>query len=49
MATFDYIALDAQGKQTTGTVQASNEADAIQNLRQQNLYPTQVAKRRGKN
>lgn len=42
MATYNYIALDAQGKQTTGTVQATDEADAIQNLRQQNLYPTQV-------
>lgn len=42
MATFNYIALDAQGKQTTGTVQATNEADAIQSLRGQNLYPTQV-------
>ena len=35
MATFNYIALDAQGQQTTGTVQASDEADAIQNLRGQ--------------
>ncbi len=42
MATFNYIALDAQGKQTTGTVQADGEADAIQNLRSQNLFPTQV-------
>lgn len=42
MATYNYIALDAQGKQTTGTVQATDEADAIQNLRSQNLYPTQV-------
>ncbi len=42
MATYNYIALDAQGQQTTGTVQATNEADAIQDLRSQNLYPTQV-------
>ena len=42
MATFNYIALDAQGQQTTGTIQASDEAGAIQNLRTQNLYPTQV-------
>jgi len=42
MATFKYIALDAQGQQTTGTVQANDEASAIQNLRTQNLYPTQV-------
>lgn len=42
MATYNYIALDSQGQQTTGTIQAGDEAEAIQNLRQQNLYPTQV-------
>lgn len=42
MATYDYIALDAQGKQTTGTVQANSEAEAIQDLRNQSLFPTQV-------
>jgi len=42
MATYQYIALDSRGEQTTGTVQAGNEAEAIQKLRTQNLYPTQV-------
>ncbi len=42
MANFQYLALDAKGEQTTGSVQASSESDAIQQLRSQGLYPTQV-------
>ena len=42
MANFQYTALDAKGEQTTGTVPAASEADAIQQLRGQGLYPTQV-------
>ncbi|MEC8941598.1 MAG: type II secretion system F family protein, partial [Verrucomicrobiota bacterium] len=42
MANFQYIALDAKGDQTTGTVQAGAEADAVAQLRAQGLYPTQV-------
>lgn len=42
MANFQYIALDAKGEQTTGSVSAGSEPDAIQQLRSQGLYPTQV-------
>jgi len=42
MANFQYIALDAKGEQTTGSVPAGTEAEAIQQLRSQGLYPTQV-------
>lgn len=42
MANFQYIALDAKGEQTTGSVQAGSESDAIQQLRSKGLYPTQV-------
>lgn len=42
MANFEYIALDAKGEQTTGTIDAGSEAEAIQELRNQGLYPTQV-------
>lgn len=42
MANFQYIALDAKGEQTTGSVQGATESDAIQQLRAQGLYPTQV-------
>lgn len=42
MANFQYIALDAKGDQTTGTIQANTDADAIAQLRSNGLYPTQV-------
>lgn len=42
MATFEYIALDSRGQETTGTITASNEADAYQQLRGNGLYPTKV-------
>jgi type IV pilus assembly protein PilC len=42
MANFQYIALDAKGEQTTGSVEAESEADAVAQLRTQGLYPTQV-------
>lgn len=42
MANFQYIALDAKGEQTTGVVQANSDAEAVQQLRGQGLYPTQV-------
>ncbi|MBL9152833.1 MAG: type II secretion system F family protein [Verrucomicrobiales bacterium] len=43
MPTFEYIALDAKGEETTGSISASSEADAITQLRKSGLYPTQVA------
>jgi len=42
MANFQYSALDAKGEQTTGTVSATTEAEAIQQLRTKGLYPTQI-------
>ena len=42
MANFQYSALDSKGEQTTGTISAGTEADAIQQLRAQGLYPTQI-------
>lgn len=42
MANFQYIALDSRGEQTTGSLQANSEAEAISSLRGQGLYPTQV-------
>ena len=42
MANFQYTALDSKGIQATGTVSAASEAEAIQQLRSQGLYPTQV-------
>jgi type IV pilus assembly protein PilC len=42
MPNFTYAALDAKGEQTTGAVSANTEAEAIQQLRAQGLYPTQI-------
>jgi type IV pilus assembly protein PilC len=42
MANFQYSALDAKGEQTTGVVSAASEAEAVQKLRAQGLYPTQI-------
>ena len=42
MANFQYTALDGKGEQTTGVLSAANEAEAIQQLRAQGLYPTQL-------
>ena len=33
MANFEYIALDAKGSETTGSIKANDEADAISQLR----------------
>ncbi len=42
MANFQYSALDAKGEQTTGVVAAATEAEAIQQLRANGLYPTKI-------
>lgn len=42
MANFQYSALDARGEQTSGTLSAASEAEAIQQLRAKGLYPTQI-------
>lgn len=42
MPKFHYIALDQNGQETAGVIEAPNEADAIGQLRRSQLYPTQV-------
>ncbi len=42
MANFEYIALDAKGQETAGSIKANDEGDAIAQLRKSGLYPTQV-------
>ena len=42
MAQFQYQALDAKGAQTTGSIDAASDADAISQIRAKGLYPTQV-------
>jgi len=42
MPTFHYTALDQNGQETAGVIDAPNEADAVGQLRRGQLYPTQV-------
>lgn len=42
MPKFHYTALDQNGQETAGAIDAPNEADAIGQLRRGQLYPTQV-------
>lgn len=43
MPKFHYIALDQNGQETVGDLDAASEADAINQLRQSGYYPTSVA------
>jgi type IV pilus assembly protein PilC len=43
MPSFAYTALDARGQEVADTVEAANEQEAIQALRQAGYYPTSVA------
>ena len=43
MPKFHYIALDQNGQEVAGELDAASEAEAINLLRQSQLYPTQVA------
>ena len=42
MANFQYIALDSNWEQQTGVKQGNSDAEVIQALRAEGLYPTQV-------
>ncbi|MEM6911996.1 MAG: type II secretion system F family protein [Verrucomicrobiota bacterium] len=42
MPNFEYLAIDAKGEQTSGTLQAGSEAAAIAEIKKLNLYPTKV-------
>ncbi|WP_395748608.1 type II secretion system F family protein [Prosthecobacter sp.] len=43
MPTFHYIALDQNGQETTGDLEAASEADAMNQIRQSGLYLTNIA------
>ena len=42
MATFQYIAMDAQGKEQRGTVDAADRAQAIAAVRAAGLFPSAI-------
>ena len=45
MPTYNYVALDANGEEQMGALDAGTEADAIGQLRRTGLYPTQVVEK----
>lgn len=47
MAKFNYIAMDAAGKEVRGSVDASSQAQAIEQIRAQHLFPTAIGKAGG--
>ena len=47
MAKFNYIAMDAAGKEVRGSVEASSQAQAIAQIRAQNLFPTAIGQAGG--
>lgn len=48
MPTFTYEALNASGKQQKGSVEASNNEDAIQRIKTQGFFPTSVREQKAK-
>jgi type IV pilus assembly protein PilC len=42
MPKFSYIALDATGQEQKGTIDATNQTDAISNIREKGLFPTDI-------
>jgi type IV pilus assembly protein PilC len=48
MAVFAYEALDSTGKPTKGSVEAASNQEAIQQLKLQGFYPTNVKEQKGK-
>lgn len=42
MVNYQYVALDAKGEESTGVLPATSETEAIQILRSNGLYPTQI-------
>ncbi len=42
MPTFSYTAVDSRGKQANGTVEASDQNDAITQIRQLGYYPQRL-------
>lgn len=43
MPKFDYVALDARGQESRGTMDAASQNDVVLQLRQAGLFPTSVA------
>ena len=47
MARFQYTAMDSNGKERKGSVEAENEQEATQQLKQMGLFPTSLVINKG--
>ncbi len=48
MPKFNYVAMDGQGKEQKGVVDADNENDATSKLKEKGLFPTSISEDKGK-
>ena len=48
MANFQYTAMDSRGKESKGVIEADSEQDAVNNLKDQGLYPTSISEASGR-
>ena len=46
MAKFSYTAVDAQGKQANGVIEAADQTEAIAQIRQLGFYPQRLDEKR---
>ena len=42
MPKFQYVAMDAKGKETKGTIDVANQNEAIGRIKEMGLFPTKV-------
>ncbi len=42
MPTFSYVAMDAHGKETRGTLDVANQNEAIGRVKEMGLFPTKI-------
>ena len=47
MPKFNYVAMDARGKETKGTLEVANQNEAIGRIREMGFFPTKVVEDKG--
>ncbi len=47
MTTYSYAAVDAQGRETRGTIQVANQAEALQRIKEMGFFPMKITESRG--
>ena len=47
MPKFNYVAMDSRGKETKGTLEVSNQNEAIGRIKEMGFFPTKVVEDKG--